>query len=89
MISLLICLLFITSCSKDDDQQITFQKDFVQLSTHKLQTYSIEKTATTLLFLNLDLAKTIVFGKQKKLRKKSATQWTLLFMTELDMENLH
>jgi pimeloyl-ACP methyl ester carboxylesterase len=49
IILLLICLQFITSCSKDDDEQVTFKKDFVQLSTHKLRTYSIEKNSNYLI----------------------------------------
>jgi len=70
MISLLICLLFITSCSKDDDQQITFQKDFVQLSTHKLQTYSIEKNSNYLIVFESGLGDDHSVWKTKKVAEK-------------------
>lgn len=46
MIPLLICLLFATSCSKDDNVNPIFKEDFVDLGTHKLKTYSVESNSS-------------------------------------------
>ena len=49
MISLLISLVFVSSCSKDDNLNVTFTKDFVELSAHKLRTFSVETNSKYLI----------------------------------------
>lgn len=49
MISLIVSFLIVTSCSKDKDEKISFNEDFVEFSTHKLKTYSVETNSNYLI----------------------------------------
>lgn len=49
MISLLVSLLLVTSCSKDKDEKNSFNEDFVEFSTHRLKTYSVETNSNYLI----------------------------------------
>ncbi len=49
MILFLISLVFVSSCGKDNDLNISFTKDFVELSSHKLRTLSVEKNSKYLI----------------------------------------
>jgi pimeloyl-ACP methyl ester carboxylesterase len=48
---ILISLLFWASCRKDNSVVISLKEDFVQLSTHKLATYSVETNSKYLVVL--------------------------------------
>ena len=49
MISLLVSLLLVTSCSKGKDEKNSFNEDFVEFSTHKLKIYSVETNSNYLI----------------------------------------
>jgi pimeloyl-ACP methyl ester carboxylesterase len=55
MIPLLVCLLFATNCSKNDNVKTIFKEDFVDLGTHKLKTYLVETNSSYLIIFESGL----------------------------------
>lgn len=70
MFSFLIGLLLL-SCSKDDDVSAqSFKKDFIDLGTHKIATYSIETNGNYLVVFESGLADDHSVWKAKKVAEK-------------------
>ncbi len=78
LIPFLVSLLLLVSCEKDDAAKVSFQESFLQLSTHQLATYSIERNSRYLIVFESGLGDDHAVWSTKKVAEDMSNKMDVL-----------